>query len=386
MQDSWFSSYDAMHAHMLRAVAEVNEALAAAQMSHIEAHHLHANGFKLMHGWASTLFNSSPDFWKAPHIEDECDCFQALGWYLQSVPHKALPHIGETIDVEVQELPTAEGAGPIIWKKGEVIQHLTATSFKARINNEFDFLQIYHLSQEDVEWRRIVFQQAAQDEPIASTPTSLSVAVLLDSVLCVKVLSFLRTSQPETLLCAGAVCRLWRQCFYFGRFVSYACGRYMIRAPTRWMLMRGEDCHGTEAGPTHQPVNSLCMPVHGLLSHTSKQVVGRSHARERRRKVDDEAGKSEPGDQSHADAIASPETGLGDFCQAVSKVLDHHVYGGAKSGSLFNIYVRLQYLDGSTSGKAYVPASVLEGTAMLKTYMQTNRGQAIQKYCTRAAK
>ena len=154
----------------------------------------------------------------------------------------------------------------------------------------------------------------------------------------------------------------------------------MIRAPTRWMLMRGEDCHGTEAGPTHQPVNSLCMPVHGLLSHTSKQVVGRSHARERRREADAEPGTADP------DATAMAERGLGpsDLCQAVSKVLDHHVYGGAKSGSLFNIYVRLQYLDGSTSGKAYVPASVLEGTATLKNYMQTKRGQTILKYCPRS--
>ena len=216
MQDSWFSSYDAMQAHMLLAVAEVNEALAAAQMSHMRAHHLHANGIRLMHGWASTLFNSSPDFWKAPHVEEERDCFQALGWYLQSVPHKTLPHIGETIDVEVQELPTADGPGDIIWKKGEVLQHLTAISFKARINNEFDFIQIYHLSQEDVEWRRVVPHHAARAESMASTPSSLSVAVFLDAVLCVKVLSFLRASQPETLLCAGAVCRLWRQCSTLG--------------------------------------------------------------------------------------------------------------------------------------------------------------------------
>ena len=104
MQDSWFASYDGLHKHMLHAVAQVNEALAAAQMSHMKAHHLNANGIRLMHGWASTLFNSSIDFCKAPHIEDERDCFQALGWYLQSVPQKELPRIGAIIDVEVQEI------------------------------------------------------------------------------------------------------------------------------------------------------------------------------------------------------------------------------------------------------------------------------------------
>ena len=92
---------------------------------------------------------------------------------------------------------------------------------------------------------------------------------------------------------------------------------------------------------------------------------------------------AESDDASHPNESVAPERFRpSDFCQVVSKVLAHHVYGGAKPGSLFNIYVRLQYLDGSTSGKAYVPASVLEGTAVLKKYTQTKRGQAIIKYCT----
>ena len=68
------------------------------------------------------------------------------------------------------------------------------------------------------------------------------------------------------------------------------------------------------------------------------------------------------------------------FPQAVSTILGHHVYGGAKPGSLFNVYVRLQYLDGSTSGKAYVPATVLEGTDALSRAQDKRRRRRPARY------
>ena len=155
MQQSWFSSYDAMHRHMLNSLTKVNEALAVSQLSHLKAHHLNSNGIRLLHGWASTLFNSSIHFWKEPHIEEERDSFQSLGWYLQMLPKTSLPAVGELIQVEVQEPSTIDGTDVVLWKTAKVVKHLSKLSFKVCINDEADFLQSMHLRQEGVEWQRV---------------------------------------------------------------------------------------------------------------------------------------------------------------------------------------------------------------------------------------
>ena len=384
MQDSWFCSYNEMNRFMLNAVAHVNESLAASQLSHMQAHHLNGNGIRLLHGWASTLFNTSTLFNKDPHIEEERDCFQALGFYLQSTPKTRLPAVGEVIEVEVQEPMAPEGEGPIVWKTAKVLQHLSALSFKACINDDEDFLQVFHQCQERVEWRRHLHHSVATRS--APCPWWLSNVVLLDSKYCARVLYHLGAADPDSLLIAGAVCTVWRRCFYFGRFVSYACGLYMERACTRWVLMRGEDCHGTEAGPTYQPPhNTLCMPVLGLLAHTAKQVVCRSHAKDRRSKnaIDDSVEEHRVVDSARAET-----SGVAHRARTphhIIAILDHHVYGGAKVGSLRNVYVRVRFVDGSTSGKAYFPADTLSRSTVLEQYVQSRRGKAIKKYCPPSA-
>ena len=68
----------------------------------------------------------------------------------------------------------------------------------------------------------------------------------------------------------------------------------------------------------------------------------------------------------------------------VSKVIGHHVFGGAKPGSLENVYVRVLYSDGSSSGRDYVPAAPLEGSACLAAYIKLKNGQKIAKYMPRS--
>ena len=392
MQQSWFSSYDAMHRHMLNSLTKVNEALAVSQLSHLKAHHLNSNGIRLLHGWASTLFNSSIHFWKEPHIEEERDSFQSLGWYLQMLPKTSLPAVGELIQVEVQEPSTIDGTDVVLWKTAKVVKHLSKLSFKVCINDEADFLQSMHLRQEGVEWQRVPNHPEVRE--LMHCPPQLSNEVLLQPTLCAHVLSLLGEADPDSLLAAGAVCSAWRRCFYPGRFVSYASGTCTERVCGRWMLMRGEDCHGTEAGPTYQPPNSLCVPVLGVLAHTAKQVVCRSHSSDRRRTQRDRKQSERNGgtDSAHGNGLgrtaARPvvATIRGESLdylstERVAKILNHHVYGGAKAGSLHNVYVRVRFLDGSTSGRVYFPAETIAGSAVLSKYVESSRGKALRKYC-----
>ena len=392
MQQSWFSSYDAMHRHMLNSLTKVNEALAVSQLSHLKAHHLNSNGIRLLHGWASTLFNSSIHFWKEPHIEEERDSFQSLGWYLQMLPKTSLPAVGELIQVEVQEPSTIDGTDVVLWKTAKVVKHLSKLSFKVCINDEADFLQSMHLRQEGVEWQRVPNHPEVRE--LMHCPPQLSNEVLLQPTLCAHVLSLLGEADPDSLLAAGAVCSAWRRCFYPGRFVSYASGTCTERVCGRWMLMRGEDCHGTEAGPTYQPPNSLCVPVLGVLAHTAKQVVCRSHSSDRRRTQGDRKQSERNGgtDSAHGNGLGRTAAGpvvatiRGESLdylstERVAKILNHHVYGGAKAGSLHNVYVRVRFLDGSTSGRVYFPAETIAGSAVLSKYVESSSGKALRKYC-----
>lgn len=69
------------------------------------------------------------------------------------------------------------------------------------------------------------------------------------------------------------------------------------------------------------------------------------------------------------------------------KIIKHHVYSGAKAGSLYNVYVKVRYEDGLMAGgdcRAMEPAehvcATIEGSAVLAAYCRTERGQAIAKY------
>ena len=69
----------------------------------------------------------------------------------------------------------------------------------------------------------------------------------------------------------------------------------------------------------------------------------------------------------------------------VAKVRRHHVYGGARSGSLKQVYVNVLYSDGSTTpGNAYEPSEPLarcdSGRAALAAYVRTKIGAKIAKY------
>ena len=57
----------------------------------------------------------------------------------------------------------------------------------------------------------------------------------------------------------------------------------------------------------------------------------------------------------------------------VAKITGHHVYGGARAGSLYNIYVRVLYSDGSKSN-GMISAEPLAGTDALTAYLATGRG------------
>lgn len=66
----------------------------------------------------------------------------------------------------------------------------------------------------------------------------------------------------------------------------------------------------------------------------------------------------------------------------VSKVVAHHVYGGAKPGSLASVFVRVAYANGSTSGRNYIRAELLAGSEVLAAYTRTAEGSKIAKYCS----
>ena len=69
----------------------------------------------------------------------------------------------------------------------------------------------------------------------------------------------------------------------------------------------------------------------------------------------------------------------------VAKIRKHHVYSGAKRGSLRGVYVQLAYDDGSTSGRGAFEAAEdlcgrLECVEVLADYLRTPHGGAIAKY------
>ena len=85
------------------------------------------------------------------------------------------------------------------------------------------------------------------------------------------------------------------------------------------------------------------------------------------------------------DGATSPVTASGAEgavdAPGVAEILAHHVYGGARPGSLYNVYVRVRYADGSTSGRrGFVPSAPLAGSEALAAYLTTERGRRIAKY------
>jgi hypothetical protein len=62
------------------------------------------------------------------------------------------------------------------------------------------------------------------------------------------------------------------------------------------------------------------------------------------------------------------------------KVLSHHVFGGAKRGALHNVYVRVQYSDGTKTKGGYIPSEPLAGSDALADYVLTKNGKKIAKY------
>ena len=65
-------------------------------------------------------------------------------------------------------------------------------------------------------------------------------------------------------------------------------------------------------------------------------------------------------------------------------ILNHHIYGGAKEGSLYNVYVRLWYADGTLKGGGFEPAeklcTLVEGPSVLVEYCKSKKGSKIAKY------
>jgi hypothetical protein len=70
-----------------------------------------------------------------------------------------------------------------------------------------------------------------------------------------------------------------------------------------------------------------------------------------------------------------------DDADDVMTVLDHHVYGGARPGSLWNVYVRVQYMNGKRSN-GFVPAERLgpQHRALLNYMRRRKEGRKIVKY------
>ena len=68
----------------------------------------------------------------------------------------------------------------------------------------------------------------------------------------------------------------------------------------------------------------------------------------------------------------------------VAKVEKHHVYGGARPGSLHNVYVRLLFADGSRTQGGYELSEPLaqseSGRAALRAYVRCKNGAKIAKY------
>ena len=104
---------------------------------------------------------------------------------------------------------------------------------------------------------------------------------------------------------------------------------------------------------------------------------------------DDEADAAEDAVTAGAEDAAAGDEGdeeAGEDLQLlqVAKVLRHHVYGGAKPGSLHNVYVAVQFSDGSRTQGGVEPSAPLaesiSGRAALTAYVRTKGGSKIAKY------
>ena len=103
---------------------------------------------------------------------------------------------------------------------------------------------------------------------------------------------------------------------------------------------------------------------------------------------EDDEGTDEAANESAADGDNDDADGdVDDSMQvdvAVSKVLRHYVYRGARAGSLYNVYAKLLFEDGSCSMGGVEPVEPLakseSGREALRAYVKTKKGAKIAKY------
>ena len=86
------------------------------------------------------------------------------------------------------------------------------------------------------------------------------------------------------------------------------------------------------------------------------------------------------GDEAHVDDMDPEVLANSEPAPEIVKISGHYVYGGARAGSLHNVYVKVLFADGTSSGRGYVPCEPLEGTDVLRAYLKTKNGQKIAKY------
>jgi hypothetical protein len=101
---------------------------------------------------------------------------------------------------------------------------------------------------------------------------------------------------------------------------------------------------------------------------------------------DDDDDHNEADEVPAADADSSGEDELEEEISLVhvSKIVAHYVSHGARVGSLANIFVRVEYTDGTNSARDYVPCEPLgeseAGRAVLARYLKCKAGGKIAKY------
>ena len=68
----------------------------------------------------------------------------------------------------------------------------------------------------------------------------------------------------------------------------------------------------------------------------------------------------------------------------VSKIWKHHVYRGGRAGSLYNVYVGIEWSDGTRTIGGHEPSEPLAGSesgrAALLAYVATSKGSVLAKY------
>ena len=105
-------------------------------------------------------------------------------------------------------------------------------------------------------------------------------------------------------------------------------------------------------------------------------VEGEAAAEEGRASYDVEAGSEASGEVDGDEDDVAP-----------AEILRHHVYSGRRDGSLYNVYVRIRYTDGSTTGDSsgsVEPSEPLcattDGPNILAAYCGTKQGQMMSRY------